>query len=147
VYDLASRTKLRDIPFEHAAFRSYPPLPLEANPESTDYVALTQMSARNMKLIDAGAGIWLMQYFQGMSEAEYTIAKEADEDFSWLKKRDKMKIILFKEGKPIKTELDAPSGNLLFGLGEGSFLVQDPPNPDVEEEVTRYSIYQITEDE
>jgi hypothetical protein len=147
VYDLASRTKLRDIPFEHAAFRSYPPLPLEANPESPDYVALTQMSARNMKLIDAGAGFWLMQYFQGMSEAEYTIAREADEDFSWLKKWDKMKIVLFKEGKPIKKELDAPSGNLLFGLGEGSFLVQDPPNPDVEEEVTRYSIYQITEDE
>jgi hypothetical protein len=86
VYDLASRTKLRDIPFEHAAFRSYPPLPLDANPESTDYVALTQMSARNMKLNDAEAGFWLMQYFQGMSEAEYTIAKEADEDFSWLKK-------------------------------------------------------------
>jgi hypothetical protein len=58
-----------------------------------------------------------------------------------------MKIILFKEGKPIKTKLDASSGNLLFGLGKGSFLVQYPPNPDVEEEVKRYSIYQITEDE
>jgi hypothetical protein len=143
VYDLADLRHVNEIAFGQEAFRTYPPLPLEAATDSRDYLALTQMSARNRKLIDAGKGFWLVQYFKGLSEAEYALAKDADEDFSYLQAADKMSIILFKDGAALKPELASPAGNLLFGLGDGKFLVQDPPNPDVEEEVTRYSIYQV----
>jgi hypothetical protein len=63
--------------------------------------------------------------------------------FSISKARDKLRLLVFEKGKQVDGELNPPNGRLFFGLKGNRILVQDEPSEKVEEEFTRYSIYEL----
>jgi len=52
-------------------------------------------------------------------------------------------LILIKNKKQLNQELPSVPGTILFGMGNGKFLVQEPEHSEIEEDVTRFSIYQV----
>jgi hypothetical protein len=84
----------------------------------------------------------LIKYFTGVTEGQFNTRRGQDAIYSPTNDTKEQKIILVS-GKNQIGELESIPGSILFGLGEGKFLVVEPENPEIEEEVTRFSIYQV----
>lgn len=143
IYELPSLALKGTIPIIHEEFVQYPPLPMDTPGNDERLNTLRFMAGRNQSLIQLSDAFYLIQYFKGISEAEYQARKGNDALYSPTFDVNEKAIILIKDQKQLPYELPAIQGTLLFGLGENKFLVQEPENPEIEEEVTRFSIYQI----
>jgi hypothetical protein len=130
-------------PLNYADFKTYRPLPLGSDIGTPGMPFLQHMAGRNMNLINAGDGLWLVHYYEGLSENEYEARKAGKENYSVQDAKDKQKLLLLQNGKQLDVQLKPPNGRILFGLGDGRILVQDPANEEEEEEFTTFSIYEI----
>ncbi|MCR9083384.1 MAG: hypothetical protein NXH89_13250, partial [Cyclobacteriaceae bacterium] len=94
-------------------------------------------------LIKVDSDTYLIKYFTGVSEAEYQTRIANDATYIPNSDPEEQAILIIKNGEQVSQELSGITGSILFGLGDGKFLVQEPENQEVEEEKTRFSIYQI----
>ncbi|MFC3417480.1 hypothetical protein [Algoriphagus hitonicola] len=145
IYELPNLNLKRTIPINHRELLRYAPLPIETPGNDERVNKLRFMAGRNLDLIKIDANFYLLKYFTGVSEAEYQTRNENDALYSPLSDPDEQGILLIKNQKQLPFELPSIQGKILFGLDDGKFLVQEALNPEVEEEVTRFGIYQIQE--
>ncbi len=147
VHSLSDFSKTKEVPFTHADFKVYPPIAFDEDRENPAYLRLSTMAGRNEDLFNAGGGFWILRYFQGMTEPEYNRLKGEKELIYYTspEAEHKFKLIVFHDGQQMPGELTPPPGSMVFGLGNGTVLVRDPSNPDVEEDFTHYSIYALRE--
>lgn len=145
VYELPRLTLKATIPLNYRELLRYSPLPIETPGNDERINKLRFMAGRNLDLIKIDTDFYLMKYYTGISEAEFQARNESDALYSPLSDPEEQGIILIKNQKQLPFELPSIPEKILFGLGDGKFLVQQPSNPEVEEEVTRFGIYQIQE--
>lgn len=144
VYDLNDDFKLiNKIPIEHHTLEKASPLPIGIAPDDPRVKDLINLPGRNRQLLNLGENTWILTYYQGVSKAVFEARNTEEKPFSILDQHDKMKMLIFENGRRIGPELDLPEGNILFALPGKRILVKDKPNEEVEEEVTRYSIFEL----
>lgn len=143
IYDLNTLSKKSEIPLSQNNFVTYPPLPIGTPNSHPDYIQHRFYSARNQRLIHLGEQDYLVQYFTGISEAVYLSKTAQDEGYSPQQDSEFRRVKLIKDGKDHPIELPSPEGTMILGLPDKKVLVQEPNNPEKEEEVFRFSIYQL----
>ncbi|WP_192346656.1 hypothetical protein [Algoriphagus sp. Y33] len=143
IYDLPGLTLSRSIPIVHSEFLTYPPLPIGTSFSDERTIALNRLSARNQKLLNLGDKTYLLQYFTGVSQAEYDSRNSEEAPYIGRFDTNEQRILIFKNGKQIPHELSGIVGSLIISLPDSKILVQEPENSDLEEEFTRFSIYQL----
>ncbi len=143
VYNLPALDFSRSIPITHSEFVEYSPVPLGTMGNDDRIKPLRFMAGRNQNLIKVDSDTYLIKYFSGVSEAEYETRIANDATYLPSSDPEEQAILIIKNGKQVSQELSGIAGSILFGLGDGKFLVQEPENQEVEEEKTRFSIYQI----
>lgn len=142
VYSLPSLVYKESIPIQHSEFLEYSPVPIGADSKDDRLTALRLMAGRNQNLIQVDKDLFLIKYFTGVTEGQFNTRRGQDAIYSPTNDTEEQKIILISGRKQIG-EVESIPGSILFGLGEGKFLVVEPENPEIEEEVTHFSIYQI----
>ena len=142
VYSLPSLTYKESIPLQHSEFLEYSPVPIGADSKDDRLTALRLMAGRNQNLIQIDKNLYLIKYFTGVTEGQFNTRRGQDAIYSPTNDTKEQKIILVSGKKQIG-EVESIPGSILFGLGEGKFLVLEPENTEIEEEVTRFSIYQV----
>ncbi|WP_297337802.1 hypothetical protein [Algoriphagus sp.] len=145
IYELPGLTLKGTVPLNPREFLRYSPLPIETPGNDERVNKLRVMAGRNLDLIKIDTDFYLVKYYTGVSESEYQTRNEIDALYSPLSDPEEQGILLVKNQKQLPIELPSIQGTILFGLGEGKFLVRENPNPELEEEVTRFGIYQIKE--
>ncbi|SIS89441.1 hypothetical protein [Belliella pelovolcani] len=143
VYDLLDFSLIKNIPLTHSDFIKYDPVPLGTVMDDPRIKQLSSMAGRNQKLLEISEDYWLVSYFQGVTESEYELKNSEEQPFRLGDAYDKLKLLIFKNGRQVNGELAAPKGIMLFSLGNNKVLVEEKPSEDIEEEVTRYSIYEL----
>jgi len=143
VYNLPDLDFFRSIPITHSEFVEYSPVPLGTMGNDDRIKPLRFMAGRNQSLIKVDSDTYLIKYFTGVSEAEYQTRIANDATYIPSSDPEEQAILVIKNGEQVSQELSGIAGSILFGLGDGKFLVQEPENQEVEEEKTRFSIYQI----
>lgn len=147
IYDLNTLSKKSEIPLSQNNFVTYPPLPIGTPNSHPDYNQHRFYSARNQRLIHLGEQDYLVQYFTGISEAVYLSKTAQDEGYSPQQDSEFRRVKLIKDGKDHPIDLPSPAGSLILGLPGQKVLVQEPNNPEKEEEVFRFSVYQLKKTE
>ncbi|MFN3800907.1 hypothetical protein [Belliella pelovolcani] len=143
VYDLKQFNLIENIPLTHSEFLKYDPVPIGTSFDDPRNKQLNSMAGRNLRIFDLNDEFWLVRYYQGITNSEFELRDSEEKPFRFVDAYDKIKLIVFKNGEQIPGELDAPSGTMLFSLGKNKVLVEEKPSEDIEEEVTRYSIYEL----
>ncbi|MCE7055652.1 hypothetical protein LZF95_13275 [Algoriphagus sp. AGSA1] len=143
IYELPDFSLKRSIPISHSQFKTYSPIPLGSNPSDNNQDELGRLSAHNQKLFDMSDGFYLLQYFTGISQAEYDSRHTEEKPYVGKFDPQEQRIILFKNGKQLSPELDALDGSLIISLPDNKILVQERENTEIEEEFTRFYIYQL----
>ncbi|WP_268034539.1 hypothetical protein [Algoriphagus sp. PAP.12] len=142
VYSLPSLDFKESIPIDHSEFLEYSPVPIGINSNDDRLTALRLMSGRNQNLIQIDKDLFLIKYFTGVTEGQFNTRRGQDAIYSPANDTKEQKILLISGRKQV-AELESIPGSILFGLGDGKFLVVEPENTEIEEEVTRFSIYQV----
>jgi len=146
VYDLKDEFKLtREIPINHSDWVKASPMPLGTDPSDEKIKTITHTAGRNLSLIPVNEEIFLLRYYQGISEGAYEALHTEENPYSIKKAKDRNKLLIFKNGKQLNGELAMPKGDILFALPGNRLLVLEEANEEVEEEVTRYAIYELRE--
>lgn len=144
VYDLVDDFNPIDkIAIQHSSREKASPLPIGIAPDDQRVKDLNNLPGRNRQLINLGEGTWILTYYQGVSKAVFEARNTEEKPFSILDQKDKMKMLVFENGQALGIELDLPEGTILFALPDNKILVKDKANEVVEEEVTRYSVFQL----
>ena len=143
IYDLPELAFNRSIPITHSEFTTYVPLPIGTPFSDEKAIALNRLSARNQKLFNMGDNIYLLQYFTGISQAEFDSRNSEEDPYVGQFDENEQRVVIFKEEKQHSKELKGIKGSIKFTLPNNKLLVQDPENSDIEEEFTRFSIYQL----
>lgn len=143
IYDLPQLTVNRNIPISYSEFLTYSPLPIGTSFSDERAIALNRLSARNQRLFNFEDQTYLLQYFTGITEAEYESRNSEDDPYVGQNDESEQRLLIFKDGKQIPQELTGIKGGLKFTLPDNKILVQEPENSDIEEEFTRFSIYQL----
>ena len=143
IYDLPELAFNRSIPIKHSEFTTHAPLPIGTPFSDEKAIALNRLSARNQKLFNMGDNIYLLQYFTGISQAEFDSRNSEEEPYVGQFDENEQRVVIFKEEKQHSKELKGIKGSLKFTLPNNKLLVQEPENSDIEEEFTRFSIYQL----
>ncbi|MDR7130441.1 hypothetical protein J2X69_002791 [Algoriphagus sp. 4150] len=143
IYDLPELTLSRSIQIAHSEFLTYPPLPIGTSFSDERTIVLNKLSARNQKLLNLGDKTYLLQYFTGISQAEYDSRNSEEAPYIGRFDTSEQRILIFKNGKQIPHELSGIDGSLIISLPDSKILVQEPENSELEEEFTRFSIYQL----
>ncbi|SFT64949.1 hypothetical protein SAMN04489724_1407 [Algoriphagus locisalis] len=143
IYDLPGLTLNRTIPISHSEFLTYDPLPIGTPFSDERAITLNKLSARNQKLFSFGDNTYLLQYFTGISQAEYESRNSEEDPYVGQFDENEQRILIFKDGKQLTHELPGIKSSLKFTLPDNKILVQEPENSDIEEEFTRFSIYQL----
>ncbi|MFC5626904.1 hypothetical protein [Algoriphagus winogradskyi] len=143
VYDLPGMTLKKSIPITHSEFLTYPPVPVETAFSDERAIALGRLSARNQKLFNMGDHTYLLQYFTGISQSEYDSRTTEEEPYLGRFDNNEQRIVIFKNGKQVSKELLGINGTIVLSLPGQKLLVQEPENSEIEEEFTRFSIYQL----
>lgn len=143
IYSLPSLSFKESIPVNHSEFLEYPPVPIGATGNDDRLTALRLMAGRNQELIQVDSDLFLVQYFTGVSEGQFNARRGEDAIYSPTRDPNEQGILLFSNKQQVPEELPSITGSILFGLGDGKFLVVEPENAEIEEEVTRFSIYQV----
>lgn len=143
VYSLPSLQLARTIPIDHSEFLLYSPVPIETASNDERLASLRLMSARNQSLIQLDESEFLIKYFTGVSEGQFAARRADDAIYSPPSDPSEQRLLLVDDNNGSTYEMESIPGTVLFGLGERKFLVIEPENSEIEEEVTRFSIYQI----
>lgn len=143
VYGLVDLRLKREIPISHAEFMEYSPLPIETEFSDSRVTLLRTNSGKNMNILKLEEGLILIRYFTGLTEAEYSSRKSEDESYAPLSDPDEQRFLVVKNGVQLVGELPGITGAVVLALPDNRILVQEPENPEVEEEFTRFSIYQL----
>lgn len=146
VYELPDFTLSKTIPLNHEEFLTFPPVPIGTPGNDERITPLRFLAGRNKKLIQLEPNLFLINYYKGISEAAYQT--RIAEDATYIPANDPKEngILLILDGQQVETELPSIPGSILFVLGDGKFLVQEPENPKIEEEKTKFSVYQLIKD-
>jgi len=146
VYDLKDDFKLkREIPINHSDWVKASPMPVGTDPSDEKIKTITQTAGRNLSLLPVNEEIFLLRYYQGIPIGAYKAQLTDENPYSIKKATDRNKIILFKNEIQLNGELAKPKGDILFTLPGNRLLVLEEANEEVEEEVTRYAIYELRE--
>ncbi len=143
VYDLPGLNYKGSIPLKHEEFLTYNSVPIEIEQNDERITQLRMMAGRNISLIQIDEDLYLISYFTGITPSEYDNRKAEDPLYSPISDLNEKRLILIKNKKQLNQELPSVPGTILFGMGNGKFLVQEPENSEIEEEITRFSIYQV----
>ncbi|NVJ84747.1 MAG: hypothetical protein HWE15_00470 [Algoriphagus sp.] len=146
VYQLPGYELIQTIPLEHEEFMSYSPVPIGTQGNDERITPLRFLAGRNKQLIQLEPNLFLINYYKGISEAAYQTRIVEDATYTPTIDTKENSIIIILDGKQVGAELPSVPGSILFGLGDGKFLVQEPENPEFEEEKTRFSIYRLVKD-
>lgn len=144
IYNLEDLTLKNRIPITYSEFLTYDPVPIGTRVFEEIVLPLRRLSARNQKIMNLGDGTYLLQYFTGISEAEFENRNSEDEPYSASLDTSEQRILIFKDGKQLNLELPGLDGFLITSLPGNRLLVQEPENKEVEEEFTKFSIYKLT---
>lgn len=146
IYDLKNNFELnRQIPIVHSSWIKASPMPVGTSPTDEKIKTISQTAGRNLSLLPLNQEIFLLHYYQGISQSAYENQNSEEKPYSIKKALDINKLLVFKNGKQLKGELAKPEGNLLFALPGNRMLILEEANEEVEEEVTRYAIYELRE--
>ena len=143
IYDLSRLELKRKIDFTPEEFLTFSPLPIGTPNSNPEYDQHRFYSGRNQRLVELENQTYLLQYFQGISESEYLSKSAQIEGYTPAEDQEKRSVILFVDRKALSKELPSPKGNLILGLPGNKILVQEPGNPEIEEEIFRFSIYEL----
>ncbi|PZX48913.1 hypothetical protein [Algoriphagus chordae] len=143
VYNLSDLSLSRSIPISHSEFIRYSPVPIGTPFSDENALTLSRLGARNQKLFNLGNYTYVLQYFTGITQAEYDSRNSEEDPYVGRFDESEQRILIFKEGKQASTELSGIDGSLVLSLPDNKFLVQERENSEIEEEVTRFSIYQL----
>jgi len=144
VYDLNNLSLKNRIPISYSEFLTYNPVPLGTPFSDEGILPLRRLSAKNQKLLHMDQGVYLLQYFTGITEAEFENRNSENEPYYASLDTSEQRILIFKDGKQIKVELPSLNGFITTSLPGDRLLVQELENQEVEEEFTKFSIYQLT---
>ncbi|WP_040302653.1 hypothetical protein [Algoriphagus machipongonensis] len=143
IYSLPDLNFKESIPVEYSEFKVQNPVPIGTGFDNPQVTNLSRLSARNQNLLNFGDGLYLLQYFTGISDAEYESRTSEDAPYFGTQDASEKRILIFKDGKQLPMELPGISGALVTTLPDKKLLVQEPENTETEEEFTRFSIYQL----
>ncbi|SIN82762.1 hypothetical protein [Algoriphagus halophilus] len=143
VYQLPEFTLKNSIPINYSEFLTYNPVPIGAPFDDPQAINLARLSGRNRKLINLGNGFVLLQYFTGITESEFENRNSEENPYSAVQDASEQRILIFKDGKQLPVELPGIEGVLVTALKENKLLVQEPANTEIEEEFTKFTIYQL----
>ena len=143
IYNLPGLTLNRAIPITHSEFLTYDPLPIGTPFSDERAITLNKLSARNQKLFNLGDNTFLLQYFTGISQTEYDSRNSEEIPYVGQFDENEQRLLIFKDGKQLTQELPGIKSSLKFTLPDNKILAQEPENSDIEEEFTRFSIYQL----
>ncbi|WPR74257.1 hypothetical protein [Algoriphagus sp. NG3] len=143
IYGLPDYSLKNSIPISHSEFKTYSPIPIGSNPSDNNQNEIGRLSAHNQKLFDLGDELYLLQYFTGISQAEYESRHTEEKPYVGKFDPQEQRILLFKNGKQLSPELNALDGSLILSLPDNKILVQERENTEIEEEFTRFYIYQL----
>ncbi len=144
VYNIGDNFSLnKTVPITYSAFEKYEALPIGTPMDDPRLKELTFMSGKNGKILPMGNNLWLMSYFQGVTRALYEANNSEESPFTAKKVIEKNKLVIFENGLQVSGEIQQPRGNIQFSFKGNHILVLDEPNEEMEEEFTKYSIYQL----
>lgn len=144
VYNLSDLSIKQRIPISYSEFLTYDPVPIGTPFSDESTLPLRRLSAKNQKLLNLGNGIYALQYFTGINEAEFESRNSEDQPYSGSLDASEQRILIFKDGKQTTVELPGINGFLIAALPGNRLLVQEPENQEIEEEFTKFSIYELT---
>lgn len=143
VYGLEDLKLKKEIPITHSEFIEYSPLPIETEFSDSRVALLKNNSGKNMNMIPLDNGTVLIRYFTGLTEAEFDSRNSEEEPYSPLSDPEELRFLIINHGVQLKGELPGIVGSIVMSLPGNRILVQEPENPDQEEEFTRFSIYEL----
>lgn len=143
VYNLPDFSLNRSISISHSEFKTYSPVPVGTTFSDESAKALSRLSARNQKLFNLGNTLYVLQYFTGISQAEFDNRHTEEKPYVGKFDRKEQRILIFQNGKQVPQELTGIEGSLVLSLPDNKILVQERENSEIEEEFTRFSIYQL----
>lgn len=142
-YNLQDLSVKNSIPIKHSEFLSYAPVPIETAFGDERAKTLEKLAGRNHKLINLGNKTYILVYFMGVTQAEFDNRTTEESTYYPLNDASEQRILIIKDGKQLPVELPGINGTMVTGLPNRKVLVQEPENKEVEEEFTRFSIYQL----
>ncbi|MCH7413942.1 hypothetical protein MM213_10625 [Belliella sp. R4-6] len=146
IYNTVDFSLEKEIPIEHSEFIKFDPLPIGTAMDDPRTKELSSMAGRNQSIYNLSEDIWLVNYYQGVTRSEYESRNTEEKPFSIRDSaNDKIKMLVIKKGVQLSGEISPPEGKISFSLGKNRILVQENSDEDVEEEFTRYSIYELKE--
>lgn len=145
IYDLSDFSLIKNIPITHAEFLKYDPVPVGTAFDDLRTKQLSSMAGRNQRIFQLSEDYWLIRYYQGVTKAEFEARDSEDEPFRYVDATDKIKLLVIKNGEQVSSELSVPEGIMLFSLGKNKILIQENASTEIEEEFTKYSIYELKE--
>ncbi|WP_439487633.1 hypothetical protein [Algoriphagus sp.] len=143
IYGLPDYSLKSSIPISHSEFKTYSPIPIGTNPSDNNQDEIGRLSAHNQKLFDLGDELYLLQYFTGISQAVYESRHTEEKPYVGKFDPQEQRILLFKNGKQLPQEHHGLDGSLVLSLPDNKILVQERENTEIEEEFTRFYIYQL----
>jgi hypothetical protein len=145
VYDLLDFSLTKNIAITHTEFIKYDPVPVGTAYDDPRSKQLSSMAGRNLKIIQLSEDLWLIRYYQGITNAEFEARNSEEEPFRYADASDKIKLLVIKNGKQVSGEISTPEGLMLFSLGKNKILIQEKASIEIEEEFTKYCIYELKE--
>ena len=145
IYSLPELTLKTSIPISYSEFLSYGPVPIGTAFDDPRALNIGRLSARNQNLFKIGKDHLLLSYFTGVTGAEFENRNSEDKPYSAIQDVSEKRILIFKNKKQTGIELPGIKGIMITPLPDNKLLVQEPENPDLEEEFTKFSIYQLKE--
>lgn len=145
VYDLLDFSLSKNIAITHTEFIKYEPVPVGTAYNDPRSKQLSSMAGRNLKIIQLSKDLWLIRYYQGITNAEFEARNSEEEPFRYADATDKIKLLVIKNGKQVSGVISTPEGLMLFSLRNNKILIQENASTEIEEEFTKYSIYEFKE--
>lgn len=143
IYSLPGLVLKNSIPISYSEFLKFSPVPLGTPLDDSRVQNLSRLSARNQKLFNLGEGLYILSFFTGISESEFETRNSEENPYQGRLDPSEQRILIFKDGKQINTELPGISGFMITPLSDNKILVQEAENQEKEEEFTKFSIYQL----
>ncbi|MBN3583197.1 hypothetical protein JYB64_12430 [Algoriphagus aestuarii] len=143
IYSLPDFILKKSIPITYSEFITYNPVPIESPFDDLRAQNLGRLSARNQKLFNLENGEYILQYFTGVTESEFESRNSEDLPYFPSQDATEQRILIFKDGKQVGSEIPGIPGTIITILPDRKLLVQEPENTEIEEEFTRFTIYQV----
>jgi hypothetical protein len=143
VYGLEDLRLKKEILLKHSEFTSYSPLPIETEFSDSRVALLKNNSGKNMNMLQLEDGTVLIRFFTGLTQAEFDSRNSEEEPYSPLSDPEEQRFLIIKDGIQLEGELPGITGSIVMALPGNRVIVQEPENPEKEEEYTLFSIYEL----